>query len=78
MIATASYGSADIYRSSGLFGRVVRDATVYFLVIVWMHLTVTIYTSRMGDVSTPLPCSGTDFNGRFSSQQRILRLFPTM
>jgi len=29
-----------------LFGRVVQDATVYFLAIVWVHLTVLIYVSR--------------------------------
>jgi len=49
MIAVCSYKSSRIYGSSGLFERLVQDATVYFLVIVWVHLTVTIYTSRMGD-----------------------------
>lgn len=65
MIAVHSYKFAQTFKTSGLFGRVVQDATVYFLVIVWVHLTVTIYTSRMGDVSpTPPSCflaSGADF-----------------
>jgi len=51
MVAVYSYGAAQVFRASGLFGRVIRDATVYFLVIVWAHLTVTIYTSLIGDVS---------------------------
>ena len=51
MIAVYSYRSAQMVKTSGLFGRVVQDATVYFLVVVWAHLTVTIYTSRMGDMS---------------------------
>ena len=55
MVAVYSYKSAQMFKPSGLFGRVVQDATVYFLAIVWVHLTVTIYTSLMGDVS-PIPC----------------------
>lgn len=51
MIAVYSHKSAQVFKTSGLFGRIVRDATVYFVVVVWVHLTVTIYTSRMGDVS---------------------------
>ena len=51
MIAVCSYKSSRIFGASGLFERLVQDATVYFLVIVWVHLTVTIFTSRMGDVS---------------------------
>ena len=57
MIAAVSYKSAYMFKASGLFGRVVQDATVYFLVIVWMHLTVTIYTSTMGEVSAGPPPS---------------------
>jgi hypothetical protein len=49
MIAICSYKSSVMYGASGLFDRLVQDATVYFLVIVWVHLTVTIFTSRMGD-----------------------------
>jgi len=50
MIAIYSYNSTwHTFNDSGLLSRVVQDATVYFLVIVWAHLTVTIYTSRMGD-----------------------------
>jgi len=54
MIAAYSYKSAQMFKTSGLSGRVVQDATVYFLMIVWVHLTVTIYTSTMGDVSATL------------------------
>lgn len=53
MIAVCSYKSSRIFGNSGLFDRLVQDATIYFLMIVWVHLTVTIFTSRMGDVSTP-------------------------
>jgi len=49
MVALYSYKSAHIFKPSGLVGRVVQDATIYFLVIVWVHLTITIYTSLMGD-----------------------------
>jgi len=49
MIAAYSYKSARMFKTSGLSGKVVQDATVYFLMIVWVHLTVTIYTSTMGD-----------------------------
>jgi len=48
MIAACSYNSTQMFRSSSLFGRVVQDATVYFLVIVWVHLTVMIYVGKMG------------------------------
>ena len=66
MIAAFSYKSTEICHVSGLFGRVVRDATVYFLMIVWVHLTVTIYTSRMGDVSPPSPS-----RSRTASDRRV-------
>lgn len=49
MIAVFSYKSEQILRTSNLFGRVVTDATIYFLVIVWSHLTILIYLSTMGD-----------------------------
>ena len=52
MIAACSYKSVHTFSSSSLFGRVVQDATVYFLVIVWVHLTVMIYVSLMGPVSS--------------------------
>ena len=52
MIAACSYKSVHTFNSSSLFGRVVQDATVYFLVIVWVHLTVMIYVSLMGPVSS--------------------------
>ena len=54
MIAACSYNSTQMFRSSSLFGRVVQDATVYFLLIVWVHMTVTIYVAKMGTVS-PFP-----------------------
>jgi hypothetical protein len=51
MIAVCSYKSEQVFRTSSLFRRVVQDATAYFLIIVWAHLTVMIYVSMMGDVS---------------------------
>ena len=47
MIAVYSYRSAKMVKASWLLGRVAQDVTIYFLAIVWAHLTVTIYTSRM-------------------------------
>ena len=55
MIAVCSYRSSLIYGGSGLFERLVQDATVYFLMIVWVHLTVMIFTATMGDVSPTCP-----------------------
>lgn len=55
MIAVCSYKSSLIYGASGLFERLVHDATIYFLMIVWVHLTVMIFTSTMGDVSPVRP-----------------------
>jgi hypothetical protein len=49
MIAVCSCKSAN--SSSSLLRRVVQDATVYFLMIVWVQLTVMIYVARMGSVS---------------------------
>lgn len=49
MIATSSYNATQVFRNSSLFSRVVQDATVYFLAIVWVHLTVIIYVGAMGD-----------------------------
>jgi len=79
MIAVCSYKSSLIYGGSGLFERLVRDATVYFLVIVWVHLTVMIFTSTMGDVSASyLLVLGLISDRRVCIQSRILRLFPAM
>ena len=56
MIAVYSCNSVQVFRTSTLFGRVVQDATVYFLVIAWVHLTVLIYVSRtIGTVRLFLP-----------------------
>lgn len=58
MIAVYSCNSVQVFRTSTLFGRVVQDATVYFLVIAWVHLTVLIYVSRtIGTVRLFLPFS---------------------
>ena len=79
MIAVCSYKSSLIYGASGLFERLVHDATVYFLMIVWVHLTVMIFTSTMGDVSLVCPFTLEPISDRrFGSQSRILRLFPAM
>ncbi|KAF9781170.1 hypothetical protein BJ322DRAFT_1079424 [Thelephora terrestris] len=53
MIAVCSCKSAN--SSSSLFRRVVQDATVYFLMIVWVHLTVMIYVARMGSLKLKGP-----------------------
>ena len=55
MIAACSFRDEQVFRSSSLLGRVVKDATIYFLVIVWAHLTLIIYVGRMGDVSGSRP-----------------------
>ena len=78
MIAVCSYKSSLIYGASGLFERLVRDATVYFLVIVWVHLTVMIFTSTMGDVSPICPLLVLISDRHSCIQSRILRLFPAM
>lgn len=57
MIATSSSNATQAFRNSSLFSRVVQDATVYFLMIAWVHLTVIIYVAATGDVSVFLrPC----------------------
>lgn len=62
MIAVYSCRSVQVFRTSSLFGRVVEDATIYFLVIVWVHLTVLIYLSiTIGSVSPRVPESPTPF-----------------
>jgi len=47
MIAICSSKSAQVFRTSSLFGRIVQDATVYFLAIVWVHLTLLIYVASI-------------------------------
>jgi len=51
MTAAGSYKSLQTFGIPRLFAKIVQDATSYFLVIICVHVAVTIYTSRIPDVS---------------------------